>query len=387
VEIVDHYRFHGRNYASPELVAALREVHGRLPSPGSAEEQLLADWLPSTFDQDDGDYDSYLAIPMLERLAATGAEADTDAMLDTQLAALLADLLLAEGEALAAEPDAHWQRVRTHATLQALARVGELAPKAFGVAVTDERAWRSVDRNDAVLATRAQSLARAVLDGVPAVIRRAAEMAMLPTTPLHDEIMFIRSVQLFEIIYRQMFRSLERAIVALRADDIATVLGDLGDAVRRVDGTPILYRVLTTMSRSAFAVIRTHTDGRSAIQSRAYRQVERISARRAPGQADEKAAKVDVPGPTFQEVLASRLAASDADPLRAVATLMARLDNGWRAMKRTHWGITRKIIGSVPGTGGTSGAEYLKTTSEMPLFPLLHELGWAGLPHRRGRDA
>jgi tryptophan 2,3-dioxygenase len=380
-EIVDHYRCHGRNFAHPELVAGLRAVHDRLPAPESVAERLLADWLPSTFDQDDGNYDSYLAMPMLERLAAAaGPAADTDARLDTEIAALLADLTLAEGTALAADADAHWQRLRTHATVQALARIGELAPQAHGVAA-GPRTWRPVDRNDARLADHAVGLAQTTLDGVPATIRHAAEISMLPTTPLHDEIMFIRCVQLFELIFRQVFRCLERAIAALRGDDdgdldVTTALGELGDAVRRIEGTPILYRVLTTMSRPAFAIIRHHTNGRSAIQSRAYRQVERISAPRPPGPADEKTARVDVPGPTLQEVFVALAAAADADPVRAVAAEMARLDQGWRAMKRTHWGITRKIIGAVQGTGGTAGADYLKTTAEMPLFPLLHEQDW-----------
>ncbi|MFD0350549.1 hypothetical protein ACFQ0M_40090 [Kitasatospora aburaviensis] len=38
-------------------------------------------------------------------------------------------------------------------------------------------------------------------------------------------------------------------------------------------------------------------------------------------------------------------------------------------MKRTHWGITMKIIGMVRGTGGTAGASYLREAAEARLFP------------------
>jgi tryptophan 2,3-dioxygenase len=149
------------------------------------------------------------------------------------------------------------------------------------------------------------------------------------------------------------------------------------DAGSRVAATPLLYRVLTTMSRPAFAVIRAHTHGRSAVQSRAFRQVERISAVLPPRPEDDMAAKVTVAGPTLQEVFATRMETMGAGRMRRVAEAMMRLDEGWRAMKRTHWGITRKIIGDVPGTGGTSGAAYLRNAAELPLFPLLHELGWS----------
>ncbi|GAA0547206.1 hypothetical protein GCM10009546_06580 [Actinomadura livida] len=377
-EVVERYRHHGRTYADPALVEALREVHARLPAPRTLPERLLADWLPSTFDQDDGDYDSYVNMPVLERLADEYPGADADTVHDAELVALLSDLLIVEGEALAADPGAHPQRVRTHATLQALARAAELAPLAAGAVgvALDSRGGRRIGRDDTALAGWARLRGQDVLDRVPAPVRRTVESAMLPTTPLHDEIMFIRSVQIFEIVYRQMFRCLERAVAALLDGDPVAAAGELDDAGRRVAATPVLFRVLTTMSRPAFAHIRAHTDGRSAVQSRAYRQVERLSAVRPPAATDARTAPVVITGPTLQEAFDARLADLGPDAMRPVAEAMLRLDRGWRAMKRTHWGITRKIIGSVPGTGGTSGADYLKGTAEIPLFPGLHDAAW-----------
>ncbi len=52
---------------------------------------------------------------------------------------------------------------------------------------------------------------------------------------------------------------------------------------------------------------------------------------------------------------------------------MRLLDETWCGMKRTHWGVTLKIIGQVPGTGGTAGASYLQRSAATPLFPLLAE--------------
>ncbi|WP_084012561.1 tryptophan 2,3-dioxygenase [Thermobifida halotolerans] len=370
-EVLEHYQALGRAHASPELVSCLRALYRRLPPARSAEEAVLADWLPSTFDQHDGDYDSYLAAPMLERLAAAEGPEEVDTVLDVELLALLADLARTEGEALAESADSRRQRQRTHAALQALTHWPELAPRArlrlAGLSLPPP-----VPRDDPSLASVTLDRAWKILDETPELVRRAAEASLLPTTPLHDEVMFIRSVQLFEIVYRQVLRCLERA-AALSVRDTATAGAELGDAVRRVESTPSLFRVLTTMSRESFAVIRAYTDGRSAIQSRAYRLVERTGAPRPPGPFSDRIPKVEVTGPTVQEAYVSCAAAVDGTALRHVAEAMARLDRGWRAMKRTHWGITLKIIGNVTGTGGTPGADYLRTTAAIPLFPLLHE--------------
>ncbi|GAA3748629.1 tryptophan 2,3-dioxygenase [Salinactinospora qingdaonensis] len=368
-EILGHYQLWGRTHVSPKLANGLRDTYVKLPTPRSSQERILVDWLPSTFDQQDGDYDSYIAAPMLERLAAATGESSVDVGLDTEIVVLLADLLRTEGEALAAAPDTSRQRVRTHATVQALARVTGLSPKA-GVSVPDE--VPQVGKNDPALAEVASRFAEATLGDAPPDIHRAVEIALLPTTPLHDELMFIRNVQLFELVYRQMSRCLQRTRLALLADDIETAVAELDDAAGRVENTPALYRILTTMSRESFAVIRSHTDGRSAIQSRSYREVERISAPRPAGPVDDKLPAVTVPTPTLQEIYAEK--GQDANPaLRPVTEVMRRFDHAWRAMKRTHWGITLKIIGNVTGTGGTSGAAYLKTAAEIPLFPVLHE--------------
>lgn len=112
-------------------------------------------------------------------------------------------------------------------------------------------------------------------------------------------------------------------------------------------GTSGVFRVLTTMPKDAFAVIRANTDGRSAVQSRAYRTVER-SAPELHG-----------------ALLTSSLQECE------LQSVMSELDTAWGAMKRTHWGITMKVIGTVRGTGGTAGASYLREAAEARLFPAL----------------
>jgi tryptophan 2,3-dioxygenase len=134
----------------------------------------------------------------------------------------------------------------------------------------------------------------------------------------------------------------------------------------------MLFRVLTTMPIDAFSVIRGFTDGRSAVQSRAYREIQFSCA---PGDRSlhhiQHIQHIDASEATLQcAYLSTRSTFADAMHFERS---MRRLDRAWGAMKRGHWGITRKIIGSVPGTGGTAGASYLQTAANSSLFPGLPE--------------
>ncbi|HEX5811341.1 MAG TPA: hypothetical protein VFY38_04520 [Pseudonocardia sp.] len=77
---------------------------------------------------------------------------------------------------------------------------------------------------------------------------------------------------------------------------------------------------------------------------------------------------ISIDGPTVQDTFLGAARGLRQDDLLALAEPLAELDAAWRAMKRTHWGVALKIIGSVPGTGGTTGADYLRRAAELPLF-------------------
>lgn len=380
-EVLAHFQAAGRTHADAELVDRLRAV-GQLVRQGSpaARRRLwpLPDWLPSTVDQLDGDYDSYLVSRLLESATEPGRdaadrEAETSRLTDALLATLVTDLALTEADALRRGRRGRPQRKRTQACLLVLSRVADLAPAWPQLAGVDfEPASGSADRSDEVwLADYTTELALSVRAMAPRPVRLATELAMLPTTRLHDEQMFIRSVQIFETLYRQVYRCLRRAGTAVQRLDVDLACAELADATARLNLSPVLYRVVTTTPKDAFAIIRQYTNGRSAIQSRSYRQIELACAPRTLVAMADKLPPVRVQRPSLEEAfLAStgRLAATDADRLAAA---MRGLDASWRAMKRTHWGITLKIIGRVSGTGGTAGAAYLEQATRLPLFPRL----------------
>ncbi|MET8851205.1 hypothetical protein [Amycolatopsis sp. NPDC004625] len=341
--VLRHYRAVGRAYAGDELTALLWTVHSRLSGGGRARLAWpLPDWLPCTADQAGGGYDGYLAVPLLDSPA--GADLPPHRAAADLLQALAADLLGLEVRALGREPGRAQHR-RARACLGVLARLRDLP----------------VPSADEDLAELAASWIAETTETVAPRVRVVTELSLLPMTPLHDEQMFVRSLQLFETLYRRIGDTLVAARDALVRLAVGRARVLIADAARLLALSPALYRVVTTMPPEAFAVIRAHTGGRSAIQSRGFRRIETVCAPRPDTAA----------GVSLQEA-----ALRAAERLGEVATArlcaeLVRLDEAWCAMKRTHWGITVKIIGTVPGTGGTSGAEYLRRAAAVPLFPAL----------------
>jgi tryptophan 2,3-dioxygenase len=382
-EVLSHYRRVGRAHASAELTGPLRRLSDAVRRPaltGGRRLWPLPQWLPSTVDQHGGNYDSYLVAGLLESVTGTGGadersdaevEQATDRTIDLLVAALAADLALVEADALRCAQQSRQQRRRTRGCLLVLSKVAYQTPQCTELPTEDAAAGDPSD--GAALAEVTGRLALEVQRRVPEPCRLAVDLSLLPTTPLHDEQMFIRCIQIFETLYRQIYRCLVRAGVAMQTMDVRGACAELADATRRLALSPVLYRVVTTMPRDAFAIIRDYTNGRSAIQSRSYRQIDLVCAPRPPSPVADKLPLVDVTSPTLQDAFLNVAARLDSTEVDLLADHMRALDASWRAMKRTHWGVTLKIIGRVPGTGGTAGADYLKHAAEVPLFPMLAE--------------
>jgi hypothetical protein len=387
-QVLTHYRRVGRTNVDARLRSRLRHLNDLLRLPElTAGQRLwpLPQWLPSTVDQRTGNYDSYLVTPLLESLTCLGGggaghtaddvENAADSTIDMLIAALVADLALIEADALRQREHSREQLRRTQACLLVLSKLRGLAPKWD---LPPEPRWAANTARDLPQAQRlvdnASMQALRIRKRLPHSFRQAVNLSLLPTTRLHDEQMFVRCVQIFETLYRQVYRCLVRASAAMQVGDVERVCAELADATGRLGLSAVLYRVVTTMPRASFAIIREFTSGRSAIQSRSYRQIDLVCAPRQPGPAADKMPAVEVVSPTLQDTffaIAGRLDAAEADRL---AVSMRALDAAWMSMKRTHWGITLKIIGRVPGTGGTAGADYLKHAADVPLFPMLADL-------------
>ncbi|MFI0982047.1 hypothetical protein ACH4SP_34195 [Streptomyces sp. NPDC021093] len=346
--VLGHYRAVGKNAVGAELLTALRAVEPAVPAPavpapavpepapaGTADPaaRLLTDWLPQVVDGAQGDYDSYLGSPVYASLARSGVRTGQ------VITALLADLVAIEAATLAGAPAG---RARTRAALRALTATA-------GLAAGCEAATAPQTANDdtAELVGACADAVGAARSAVPSGVLRAVELTLTPTTRCHDEQMFIRVIQIFEAVFAAVARAIAAATEAVTAGRAELARELLEDANRQVAGTSGVFRVLTTMPKDAFAVIRANTDGRSAVQSEAYRTVETSAPE------------------LHRALLHSGLRRPE------LTSAMGELDTSWGAMKRTHWGITMKVIGAVRGTGGTAGASYLREAAEARLFPAL----------------
>ncbi|WP_194814332.1 hypothetical protein [Nocardia sp. XZ_19_385] len=369
--VIAHFHAVGRIRAEPNLIARLDAI------PVRRQDVHLAAWLPMTCDQVDGGYATYAGLGVHQTAVGIGIASPAGRGLNSVRAgtdevtvAVLAELVRTEAEAAivgGANPAAH-ARLRSAARL--LARANDLAPgyPIDPTAATDlTSALAAAEEPLVLLAEAAERAVKAIGEQVSPVVAQAVRRSVLPVTRLHDEFMFIRCIQIFEALYEQIALAVREARDAVVAGKIGYGADVIAAASERLTVLPALFRVLGTMPPSVFAVIRGYTSGRSAVQSRSYRQIESACA---PRQLLAGKDVPDVPwnGPTLQDVYLSNRTCPDADRL---ASELRRLDESWRRMKRSHWGITLRIIGEVPGTGGTSGAAYLQAAAATPLFPAL----------------
>ena len=306
---------------------------------------VTAAWLPMTCDQTAGGYATYAGLEPHHALVAARPAQAWRAATDEVCVAALAGLAATEAAALGADDPAVRARLRGVARL--LARTDVLAPGfPLEESVVGDVAGALAEPQESLpaLAAAMERTAKSVQEQVAADVADVVATTVLPTTRLHDEIMFIRTIQIFETLYEQIGRSIADAVSLAGAGRPADAAAVLGAATDRLGAVSALFRVLGTMPVEVFAVIRGFTTGRSAVQSLTYRRIEASCAPRDPATVTG-VTSVAWNGPTLQEAYLALPGAAAADRL---GTQMRRLDAAWRRMKRGHWGLTLRIIGTVP---------------------------------------
>ncbi|MEM7480715.1 MAG: tryptophan 2,3-dioxygenase family protein [Acidobacteriota bacterium] len=227
--------------------------------------------------------------------------------------------------------------------------------------------------------------------------------------PEHDETLFIIIHQVYELWFKQVLHELGLLRACLPEGDLATamaafkrVLTILKTLVGQVD-------ILETMTPVSFLSFRSRIESASGFQSWQFREVEVVLGLRGPGMAKRQPA--DSPGrrrieqrlrepslydaflrflnnkeqPIPTELLERDLAAPHQPSLelqdvliqiyrehpllREVCERMVDLDEGIQEWRYRHVKMVERTIGTKVGTGGSSGAEYLKRTLFQPLYP------------------
>jgi tryptophan 2,3-dioxygenase len=228
--------------------------------------------------------------------------------------------------------------------------------------------------------------------------------------PAHDELLFITIHQVYELWFQQLLHEATAARDAMLGPDEGGAR--LWWAQHLLHRMHVIERVLVqqvdvleTMTPQDFLQFRQSLAPASGFQSVQFRELEFLSGakdpsfvRRFKGLSDDERARLArrLDEPTlwdaFVGVLASRgLPIEGDDAITASVRTVAHdrssyadvwalaegllehdeLAAGWRAR---HVVMVERMIGTKTGTGGSSGADYLRSRLDLRYFPLLWEL-------------
>ena len=222
----------------------------------------------------------------------------------------------------------------------------------------------------------------------------------------HDELLFIVVHQAYELWFKQILFELETARGLIDADDPRRAR----HLLRRVHSIEhVLLEqlpVLETMSPRDFLEFRRHLAPASGFQSVQFREMEFLSGLKDPAYmgrlelGPEERARLErrLAEPTLWDAFAAflerrglRMPADDPAARRVSLVEMATEPEKWAEeyalsedllthdelvslWRQRHVLMVERQIGSKTGTGGSTGASYLRTTLDKRFYPELWEL-------------
>jgi tryptophan 2,3-dioxygenase len=225
----------------------------------------------------------------------------------------------------------------------------------------------------------------------------------------HDEHLFIVIHQVYELWFKQLLHELDHLHVLL-VDGLTDRAGAVLNRMLKIMKTIVAQiDVLETMTPLDFLSFRSFLDDASGFQSVQFREMEfalgykrrsildalegtpgweQLAARlEAPslwdafldlliGAGYDVTRRDDVtqpvqPDPAVQDVLLDMYRSNVR--LRRVAENLVDLDEGFQEWRYRHVKMVERTIGRKPGTGGSEGTAYLRTTLN-PAFPDLWEI-------------
>ncbi len=232
--------------------------------------------------------------------------------------------------------------------------------------------------------------------------------------PAHDELLFITIHQVYELWFKQLLHEATAARDAMlgRESAAATEPSRLWWAQHLLQRMHAIERVLVsqvdvleTMTPQDFLEFRQALAPASGFQSVQYRELEFLSGakdasfvERFKGLTDAEQARLrrrldeptlwdaflhvlrerGLPADTDEEVTASvRRAAHDRasySDVWALAEALLQHDELAAAWRARHVVMVERMIGTKTGTGGSSGATYLRSRLPLQYYPLLWEL-------------
>jgi tryptophan 2,3-dioxygenase len=213
--------------------------------------------------------------------------------------------------------------------------------------------------------------------------------AQRPRSDAHDELLFIVIHQVYELWFKQLLHEGAWLQSRLDAGETADAMATIGRMLTILKTVVAQVDVLETMMPAQFAAFRGELDSSSGFQSAQFRGIEILLGRRdesilrphAPGSEAHRTLSSAMSSPSLLDSLLAHLARRGhpvpAEVLSAYrsgggdAQLCERfvdLDEGVMEWRYRHVQMVRRMIGDLPGTGGSAGVGYLASTLMTPAF-------------------
>jgi tryptophan 2,3-dioxygenase len=213
--------------------------------------------------------------------------------------------------------------------------------------------------------------------------------AQHPLSAEHDEMLFIVIHQVYELWFKQMIHELSHLRARLEEGDTPRALHTLRRILTILKVAVAQIDVLETMTPRQFTSFRDRLAASSGFQSEQFRLIEVALGRRDdrafahfPEDSDSRRRIQEAMSqPTLYESFETylRLKGYGPDDLQLVyrdegepaevAERLVDLDEGLQEWRYRHVKMVERTIGDKEGTGGSSGAAYLRSTLFHPFFP------------------
>ena len=234
--------------------------------------------------------------------------------------------------------------------------------------------------------------------------------AQQPRSTEHDEMLFIVIHQIYELWFKQLLHEFGKLQAELESGSTTHAMRTLRRTLAILKIVVAQLDVLETMTPTQFTRFRDWLGTSSGFESAQFRELEAVLGRRdrmmvaqyPAGSAERERITAAMSRPSLFDSFvrylagqgydvpaeiraprrrASRIAASDGmqqvlkkvydddTDATAVCELLVDLDEGMQEWRYHHVKMVERTIGGRPGTGGSAGATYLRTTLGQPTFP------------------
>jgi tryptophan 2,3-dioxygenase len=203
-----------------------------------------------------------------------------------------------------------------------------------------------------------------------------------PATDEHDEMLFVVIHQVYELWFKQILHETDLLQRRLGDGNGAGALHTARRIAKILKTIVGQLDVLETMTPKQFASFRPELGTASGFQSNQFRVIEaRLGRRDFTEPIEDPQLREALANPTVYDSLLSYLGGADlvdvyaeeAEPAE-VCEALVDIDEGIQEWRYRHVMMVQRIIGTRMGTGGSAGADYLRSTLFRPAFPDLWEV-------------